>query len=113
MRNILFPVGHPEIITENFDEISSYFSLAKVKILPPKKLFYPVLPVKVDKKLLFCLCQKCAITKDRVCRCSDEERAITGTWTTIEIEEAIKHGYILLETYEVWHFKEKSVYDRI
>jgi hypothetical protein len=54
------------------------------------------LPVKVDKKLL-CLCQKCAI-KDRVCRCSDEERAITVTWTIIEIEEAVKHGYIILET---------------
>jgi hypothetical protein len=56
------------------------------------------LPVKVDKKLLFCLCQKCAITKDRVCRCSDEERAITVTLTIIEIEEAVKHGYIILET---------------
>ena len=111
MRDMQFPVGHPEIITENFDDISSYFGLAKVKILPPKKLFYPVLPVKVDKKLLFCLCQKCARTKDRVCRCIDDERAITGTWTTLEIEESIKHGYKILETYEVWHFKEKSVYN--
>ena len=35
-------------------------------------------------------------------------RALIGTWTTIELEEAIKKGYVITYIYEVWHFKEQS-----
>ena len=40
-----YPVGHPEIIVENFDpNLDSYFGIAQVKILPPRGLYHPVLP---------------------------------------------------------------------
>ena len=35
-------IGHPEIITENFDDISSYFGLIKCTVLPPRALLHPV-----------------------------------------------------------------------
>ena len=38
-----YPVGHPEILTENIDQNKKYFGLIKCKILPPKTyifLFY-------------------------------------------------------------------------
>ena len=40
------PLGHPDIITENFDSIDTYEGLIKCKILPPKGLYMPVLPAK-------------------------------------------------------------------
>jgi hypothetical protein len=39
-------VGHPRIITENFDDISTYFGLVKCTVLPPRGLFHPVLPYR-------------------------------------------------------------------
>lgn len=49
----IFPVGHPEIITENFEPIENYFGLIKCNITAPKRLLIPVLPVRVDGKLIF------------------------------------------------------------
>jgi len=34
------PIGHPNIITENFEDISRYEGLIKCKITPPRGLFY-------------------------------------------------------------------------
>jgi len=38
------PLGHPEIITENFNDINRYEGLMKCKVLPPIGLHIPVLP---------------------------------------------------------------------
>uniref|UniRef100_A0A8W8MKJ3 Uncharacterized protein n=1 Tax=Magallana gigas TaxID=29159 RepID=A0A8W8MKJ3_MAGGI len=45
------------------------------------------------------------------CTCSLEERAITGTWCTPEIQMAMSKGYTILNIYEVYHFAESSMYD--
>ena len=44
-----YPVGHPEKIykPEKYDK--NWYGLIKCKILPPKKLYHPVLPTKKDK----------------------------------------------------------------
>ena len=41
------------IITENFDEISTYCGLINCKVLPPRELFHPVLPCHTQGKLSF------------------------------------------------------------
>lgn len=41
------PLGHPEIITENFDSLENYEGLIKCKILPPKGLYIPVFSGKM------------------------------------------------------------------
>ena len=52
------PTGHPEIITENFDEdVSNYFGLIKCTVLPPRGLFHAVLPHHGQDKLMFALCK--------------------------------------------------------
>jgi len=57
----MFPVGHPVVLSRNLStNISNYFGFIKCKILPPKKLIIPVLPVRVGQKLLFPLCNVCA-----------------------------------------------------
>ena len=39
---------------------------------------------------------------------TDSERAITGFWTTPEIEKALEKGYTIEKIYEVWHFENHS-----
>ena len=59
-----YPYGTPSIITEVFDtNIDNYFGLIQCKILPPRKLRFPVLPTRIDGKLLFVLCLTCGREK--------------------------------------------------
>ena len=108
-----FPVGHPTLITENFSHINNYFGLIKCSVVPPKKLHIPVLPVRIDGKLFFPLCSKCALERSPNCNHSDKERTLVGTWVTLEVQEAIKNGYYINKIYEVWHYNDSSQYDPV
>ncbi|XP_062614858.1 uncharacterized protein LOC134276633 [Saccostrea cucullata] len=107
-----FPLGHPEIITDDFQDVRSYFGLIHCRVLPPRGLFHPVLPYRTGGKLLFPLCRTCAQQQDSTsqhpCQHTDRERSLTGTWVTTELHKALDMGYTLEQTYEVWHFKESS-----
>ncbi|GFR34105.1 uncharacterized protein TNCT_314611 [Trichonephila clavata] len=93
-----YPVGHPEIITEHFQDIDSYFGLVKCKVFPPKNLFHPVLPFRYNGKLMFPLCRTCAETPNQnICSHTDEERSITGTWVTEEIKKSREKGYKIIK----------------
>ena len=81
--------------------------------VPPKELYHPVLPqrIKVDsyEKLIFLLCKTCAETRNQNKRKhTDNERSFIGIWATDEINTAIKKGYKVLRTYEVWHFNKTT-----
>ncbi|XP_062601051.1 uncharacterized protein LOC134262702 [Saccostrea cucullata] len=107
-----FPVGHPEIITDEFQDVRSYFGLIHCRVLPPRDLYHPVLPYRTGGKLLFPLCRTCAERQDSTsrdrCPHTDQERSLTGTWVTTELHKALDMGYTLDRIYEVWHFKESS-----
>jgi hypothetical protein len=46
------------------------------------------------------------------CLHNDVERALTGTWVTVEVNEAInENGYKLLKVFQVWHYAESEMYD--
>ena len=77
-RSKTVPTGHPEIITENFNEdVSNYFGLIKCTVLPPRGLFHPVLPYHAQYKLMFALCKTCAVTGNQtLCTHSDADRTI-------------------------------------
>ena len=107
-----YPIGQPTIITENFGKFDSYFGLIKCKILPPSKLFFPVLPMKLKNKLFFTLCGLCAENNTPRCTHTDEQRCLVGSWVTLEVKEAIKQGYIIQQIYEVWHYDKSSKYDK-
>lgn len=90
--------------------------MVQCKILPTYGLYHPVLPYRHESKLLFPLCKTCAQhgvkqhfqERSTQCHHSTEERALIGTWTTKELEQAINKGYIITYIYEVWHFKEQT-----
>ena len=101
--------GHPEIITDNFQDISTYFGLVKCTVLPPRGLFHPVLPYRASGKLMFPLCKTCADTTNKaVCTHTESERAILGTWCHVELLKALEKGYQILRLHEVWHFPKQS-----
>ena len=111
-KNCQYPLGHPEVITSDFKEIDQYFGIAKMRILPPRGLYHPVLPYKSNGKLKFPLCQTCAEKESpSLCGCSDEDRTMTGTWCTPELQTAIRLGYRVLKIYEVYHWKDTTQYD--
>ena len=88
-----YPTGHPIHIVENFlpkdicvgkcDMIPCpgfhwkipYFGIIVAKILLPARLVYPILPIRVNGKLMFPLRIKCSMLhSNNSCICSDEER---------------------------------------
>lgn len=133
-----YPVGHPDILTYSkgvcyntngdrddpdyvefsYDSLhkrildGTLFGLVKCSILPPRGLYHPVLPCKIDVKktvkLIFGLCRSCM--KDQITECThmDDDRVIHGTWTTIELQKALQKGYKLTEITEVYHWKRTS-----
>lgn len=112
---LLFPSRNPKfwILTSSFKDIRNYFGIAKIKILPPRKLYNPVLPLKINEKLQFTLCRTCAEQQNQeMCTCSDEKRCLLGTWCTPEIENAVEKGYVVIKIYEVYHWTEKSQFNK-
>ncbi|KAG1651988.1 putative DNA polymerase [Nymphon striatum] len=101
----------PVIITRGFKDINSYFGFIKCVILPPRGLYHPVLPYRTGGKLLFPLCSTCADAGiNRRCKCSDKDRSLKGTWTTVEIQKALSLQYKIVKIYEVWHYPETTIY---
>ena len=107
----IYPLGHPQIILcPSLSKLrqGEYFGVAKCTLLPPRALFHPVLPSKINDKLMFPLCRTCAETNTARCSHTDEERAISGAWCTPEIDVALDHGYVLTDVFEVHHFDRKT-----
>jgi hypothetical protein len=108
----VFPLGHPKIITENFKSLDNYFGLVYCRVLPPQKLYLPVLPYKSNNKLMFPLCATCADTLCDTCNHLPHERELEGTWVILEVLKAIEKGYQVTQIYEVWDFEKTSTYDK-
>ena len=86
-----YPIGHPIFLYEpDTTDLSPYFGLAKCTVLPPSRLYHPVLPYRSHDILTFPLCRTCVeeniskplLEKTHACHHTDEERALVGTWCT-------------------------------
>ena len=115
-KNAVYPLDHPDIITQPRPCLDDYFGLAKVDILPPLELFHPVLPVRSGGKLTFPLCAACVqeqqaqpmLERSAICHHSPAQRQLRGTWCTPEIQKALEVGYTLIKIHEVWHFQNRE-----
>ena len=112
-----YPVGFPEIICQPENQnIHDYFGIAQVDILAPERLFHPVLPVTAGGKLTFPLCKSCVaeelkkplLERSNMCGHTRDQRVMTGTWCTPELQKAMEKGYEIIKIHEVWHFPEKN-----
>ena len=71
--------------------------------------------IQVKWQVLFPLCRNCAENCDTTKECThdnEDDRALVYTWVSIELFAALERGYRLLDVYEVWHFPEKTQYDK-
>ena len=93
-----YAVGHPQILTSpQTTDLSDYYGIAKVDIVPPEELFNPVLPHRSGGKLTFPLCCTCVeqqqakLMLDRrwTCTHTHQERLIRSTWCTPEMSTAV------------------------
>ena len=107
------PLGAPTVITDVFDtNLDKYFGLIQCRIIPPRRLRFPVLPARINGKLLFALCTACANAKQQTNCChSESQRMLEGTWVTEEVKFAIEHGYKMDKIFSVWHWSETEQYD--
>ena len=112
-----YPIQHPTIITQiDHVDISRYFGVAKVTVQPPYGLYHPVLPWRSGGKLTFPLCRTCVeqemakplLDRRAACPHTQEQRQLTGTWCTPELDEAVTQGYVVIKIHEVWHFPENQ-----
>lgn len=116
-----YPVGSPDCISHSFacsladgyitqedihEHVRKIYGIIKCKVIPPKGLFHPVLPSHIDGKLKFSLCGKC--NSKTKCKHSDDERALVGTWVSLEVQKAIEMGYRVTDVYEAWHWSQKG-----
>lgn len=99
-KYVIYPKGHQTIITENFWSVENYFCLISCSVLPPRKLYFQVVPNRINGKLVFTRCGKCA----------EEKRLLEGTWVSLELIEAVRQGYIVKKINSVWHWDNKEKY---
>jgi len=128
------PIGIPHVIRPNKNvnwtivEDLPYKGIYKVYVQPPRKLYLPVLPlkvsfiliilvnqIKVKNSLLFGLCRKCMFenvdkswVREIKCEHSNEQRSFTTICTHPELLRAISEGYIVKKFYEAYYWKEWS-----
>ena len=66
-----FPIGHPTKIVKPEEYNENWFGFIHCKVLPPRGLYLPVLPIKQktkqSQKLLFGLCRSCMQRIDGKC----------------------------------------------
>lgn len=90
-------------------------ALLKVFVVPPKQIDIPVLPLKVDDRLLFATCSACcrlykngAVMEDYSCPHTDKQRGWVSTIASIELNAALDEGYIVKKLYRVLNYKESD-----
>ena len=68
-------------------------------VYQPRNLLFPVLPVRIDGKLIFPLCFACAKEKQEACNHVETECYLCGTWTSVEINKAVEKKYQIVEIF--------------
>ena len=81
----------------------------------PENLLFPFLLYRTkDERSVASLCSTCA--EQQVlseCNHTGMDRYITGTYTSLEINYALKLGYKIIHIYEIWHWgKEAPIFRR-
>ena len=115
-KRMAYPVGHPKVLIGS--ELSNYNikdleGMVKCTILPPRNMYLPLLPSKINGKLMFTLCRKCTeVNQQSPCTHSRTERALTGVWITDEVKKAVSIGYCILHIHEAWHFNETTKFNQ-
>ena len=115
MMNKTYPCAHPKMIfefpSENLNDYflrGNFFGLIEAKVKTPLQLKHPVLPVKINGKLMFPLCELCASESCRQCN-HGNRRGLTGVWFTEEVKYAIHCGYEIVEIFQIENYPVSDI----
>ena len=103
-------MGHPVIHVGDAcqdKEAMLQKGLIKCSILPPQRLYQPVLSFRCNDKLLFSMCISCATEGNLDGKCCHEtvaQRGLTGTWVADEVRLAVQKCYEFIEVFEVYEY---------
>lgn len=78
-------------------------ALWSVRILPNRKVMIPIIPTRIEKKVIFANCAECAKMKSTLW-CTHEQvrdRSFTVTSTSQELEQFLHDGGHILKVYQV------------
>ena len=113
-----FPVGHPELwfgerlppVERCAERILSgaWFGVIRCEVDPPRGLYFPVLPLIFQHKLMFVLCAACAENEAKSCTHTPAQRRLRGVWPSVELRAALARGYRLHAVHEAWLYEERS-----
>jgi len=109
-----FPLGHPKVYlgADCPPDCLDREGIIKCKVMPPRKLYHPVLSFTSNTKLMFPLCSASADTMNHgKCTHSDEERCIVGTWVKNEVHNTEEMGYSVMDVFEFWEY-EVTYFDK-
>lgn len=113
------PEGHPE--HHKFYKSVNYTKpedlpgkgILKCRILPPRGLYLPTIPVKHQKMLIFGLCRSCIkkyagkkLERQLECTHSDEQRSLIVTSSSQELEISLANGYRIDYIYDAYFWKK-------
>ncbi|GBN33084.1 hypothetical protein AVEN_7622-1 [Araneus ventricosus] len=91
-------VGRPKITADKIGDLNDHFGIIKCKILPPRGLYLPILPLRCNGKFMLPLCRTCAEELNQnPCQHGNHERSFIGTWVTEEVKLSIQKGYQLMK----------------
>lgn len=85
---------------------------AKCIVTPPNNLLRPLVPCKINNKLMFVLCRKCAEEQNKnKCTHTDEERSFIVDLNSPEIYPALYLGYKikLLDVYTIGRYSNNAM----
>ncbi|CAK5039415.1 unnamed protein product [Meloidogyne enterolobii] len=119
------------------EDVHPYRGLFKIFIIPPDNLYLPVIPERINGKLvshsfnfsvyvkIFHLCHRCAIEMEpgvakrkenkydrengrRWCTHNDKQRGFVSTTCSVELELALRMGYRATKVFSIYHWNEWS-----
>ncbi|EGT40659.1 hypothetical protein CAEBREN_18823 [Caenorhabditis brenneri] len=107
MKHEAFPIGQPENVEKKSLRVPlthpshiPFEGFLSCRVLAPPDLKLPVLAAKVNNRLMFFLCRKCAeMENQHGCEHTLQERGFSGTFTTVELKKALSLGYKITEVY--------------
>lgn len=104
-----YPIGVPVVLIGDDligRDVFNINGLIKSHITPPKNLYHPVLPIKMNGYLMFVLCYECGMVRNTSeCTHDDDARSFVGTYVSNELRIAVENGYTINKIYEAWDYK--------
>lgn len=104
-----YPVGTPSLLLGDKLQNRDVFNIngiIKCRLIPPRNLFHPVIPIKMDNYLMFVLCHQCGKQRNETeCKHTEDERSFTGTYVSNELRVAVEKGYKIVTIFEAWDYK--------